>query len=273
MKRRIGLHVLLAGLAAIAVLPFVWVICASVKTPRDLLESVLLPWGHLDRLTLDNFRPLVSWPFARWMVNSVFLSSVHTVLVVTLSSLGGFALAKYQFHGKGPLMVIMLATLLMPSQVILPGSYELMYRLGWLDSYLAIIVPGAVSVFGIFLFRQSMLGVPDELLQCGRLDGCSEIRLWWDIVLPTVRPMIGAYTLLSFLAEWNSFLWPQIVLQNEAKWTLPIGLNSLAGLPEYQHSYGIVMAATLASILPVAVLFFGLQGDFISGLSSGAVKG
>jgi ABC-type glycerol-3-phosphate transport system permease component len=273
VKKQIVLHLLLICMAAMAVLPFAWLICASLKTPADLLDSVLLPWRHLDRLTLDNFRSLANRPFAHWLVNSIFLSSLHAVLVVTLSSLGGFALAKYEFHGKGPLMVIMLATLLMPSQVILPGSYELMYRLNWLDSYLAIIVPGAVSVFGIFLFRQSMLGVPDELLQCGRLDGCSEIRLWWDIALPTVRPMIGAYTLLSFLAEWNSFLWPQIVLQNEAKWTLPIGLNSLTGLPEYQHNYGIVMAATLVSILPVAVLFFALQRDFISGLSSGAVKG
>jgi ABC-type glycerol-3-phosphate transport system permease component len=271
--RRLAIHLLLIGLAGVAVLPFVWLICASIKTPADLLGSTLLPWGHLDHLTLDNFRMLRDQPFARWVVNSIFLSSLHTVLVVTLSSLGGFALAKYEFAGKRAIMVIMLGTMLLPSQVLVPGSYELMYRLHWIDSYLAIIVPGAVSVFGIILFRQAMIGVPDELLQCGRLDGCSEWRLWWDIALPVVRPMIGAYTLLSFLAEWNSFLWPQIILQNEAKYTLPIGLNSLAGLPGYQHNYGVIMAATLVSILPVAVLFFVLQRDFISGLASGAVKG
>jgi ABC-type glycerol-3-phosphate transport system permease component len=156
--------------------------------------------------------------------------------------------------------------------VILPGSYELMYRLHWLDSYLAIIVPGAVSVFGMLLFRQAMVGVPDELLQAARLDGCGELRLWWDIALPAVRPMIGAYTLVSFLSAWNSFLWPQIVLQSESKYTLPIGLNGLSGLPEYQHNYGIVMAATLVGILPVALLFFALQRDFVSGLTTGAGK-
>lgn len=273
MIRRIVLHLLLIALAAVAVLPFIWLICAAFKTPQDLLGSTLLPWRHLDRLTLNNFRALRDQPFTRWLVNSIFLSSLHTVLVVTLSSLGGFALAKYEFPGKRPIMIIMLGTMLLPSQVLVPGSYELMYHLHWIDSYLAIIVPGAVSVFGIVLFRQSMLNVPDELLQCGRLDGCSELRLWWDIALPSVRPMIGAYTLLAFLAEWNSFLWPQIILQNEAKYTLPIGLNSLTGLPEYQHNYGILMAATLVSILPVALLFFALQRDFISGLSSGAVKG
>jgi ABC-type glycerol-3-phosphate transport system permease component len=163
--------------------------------------------------------------------------------------------------------------MLLPSQVLLPGSYDLIYHFGWIDSYLAILIPGAVSAFGILLFKQSMGGLPDELLQCGRLDGCSEFRLWWDIALPVVRPMIGAYTLLSFLTEWNSFLWPQIVLQSESKYTLPIGLNNMTGLPEYQHNYGILMAATLISILPVAGMFFALQRDFISGLASGAVKG
>jgi ABC-type glycerol-3-phosphate transport system permease component len=273
VTRRIALHLLLIALAAVAVLPFIWLVCAAFKSPDDLLNSTLLPWAHLDRLTLNNFRLLRDQPFARWLVNSIFLSSLHTILTVTLCSLGGFALAKYEFPGKRPIMLIMLGTMLLPWQVLVPGSYELMYHLHWIDSYLAIIVPGAVSVLGIILFRQAMLGVPEELLQCGRLDGCSELRLWWDIALPVTRPMIGAYTLLSFLAEWNSFLWPQIILQNESKYTLPIGLNSLAGLPEYQHNYGIVMAATLVSILPVVLLFFGLQRDFISGLASGAVKG
>jgi ABC-type glycerol-3-phosphate transport system permease component len=273
MIRRLVLHLLLFILAAAAILPFLWLLCAAFKSPDDLFNSTLLPWGHLDRLTLNNFRDLSAQPFARWLVNSIFLASVHTVLVVTLSSLGGFALAKYQFRCKGLITFIMLATILMPSQVYLPGSYELMYRFHWLDSYLAIIVPGAVSVFGIFLFRQAMRGIPDEILQCARLDGSSEVRLWWEIALPIVRPMIAAYTLLSFLAEWNSFLWPQVILRSESKYTLPIGLNAMTGLPQYQHNSGIVMAATLISIFPVAAFFFALQRDFISGLSSGAVKG
>jgi len=271
--RKAAIHFLLTLTAIIAVLPFFWLICAAFKNPQDLAGSTFVPWNHLNQLTLDNFRALADQPVGRWLVNSIFLASVHTVLVVTLSSLGGFALAKYQFRGKGLIAVIMLITILMPSQVFLPGSYELMYHLHWLDSYWAIIVPGSVSVLGIFLFRQAMRELPDELLQCGRLDGCSEARLWWEIALPVVRPMIAAYTLLSFLSEWNSFLWPQVILQSESKFTLPIGLNNLNGLPQFQHSYGIVMAATLISILPVAVFFFALQGDFISGLASGAVKG
>jgi ABC-type glycerol-3-phosphate transport system permease component len=207
------------------------------------------------------------------MINSVFLASAYTVSVVALSSLGGFALAKYRFRGRKVLMLVMLATLLVPGQVLLLPNYEVMYALGWLDTYAAILVPSAVSVFGMFLFRQAMLSVPDELLQAGRIDGCSELRLWWEVALPIVRPMVGAYTLLSFMGAWNSFLWPQVVLQDPARYTLPIGLSNMIGLPEYQTHYGVLMAGTLLSILPVGVLFFVLQRDFVAGLASGAVKG
>jgi ABC-type glycerol-3-phosphate transport system permease component len=230
--------------------------------------------GIATGLTLDNYRRLFAQePFAVWMINSLFLASAYTVVVVTLSSLGGFALAKYRFPGRKVLMLIMLVTMLVPSQVLLLPNYDVMRRWGWMNSYAAILVPGAVSVFGMFLFRQAMMAVPDELLQAGRMDGCSEARLWWEVALPIVRPMTGAYTLLSFMAAWNSFLWPQVILQTPDKLTLPIGLSNMINLPEYQTHLGILMAGTLLSILPVAMLFFILQRDFVAGLASGAVKG
>jgi len=267
-------HAALLAVGVLTFIPFVWLVCASFKTKEDFFTRVFLPWDHLSSLTLANYRTLFAQePFALWMINSLFLSATHTAIVVTLSSLGGFALAKYRFAGKRPLMLVMLATMLVPGQVLLMPNYELMYQFGWLDSYLAIIVPAAVSVFGMFLFRQAMQGVPDELLQAGRVDGCSEIRLWWEIALPIVRPMIGAFTLLSFMGTWNSFLWPQIVLQSRSHYTLPIGLWNMLGLPEYQSQYGILMAGTLLGIIPVVILFFVLQRDFIAGLTSGAVKG
>ena len=268
------LHLLLILLAALSLTPIAWLVCAAFKDQADFFAWSFLPWAHLGRLTLANFRMLFAeQPFARWTVNSLFLASLQTVCVVTLSSLGGFALAKYRFRGKKILMLTMLATLLLPGQVLLASSYELMYRLGWLDSYFAILVPGAVSVFGMLLFRQAMNGVPDELLQAGRVDGCSELRLWWEVALPIVRPMIGAFTLLSFLGSWNSFLWPQVVLQDPGKYTLPMGLANMTGLEQYELNYGILMAGALLSILPVTILFFILQRDFIAGLTSGAVKG
>ncbi len=272
--RFIVLHLLLIALALLAITPFFWLICAAFKRDQDLINYTFLPWGHLNRLTFANFRQLFAeHPFWRWTLNSLMLTCTYTTTVVTLSSLGGFALAKYQFRGKKPLMLVMLATMLLPVQVLLPSLYELMQKIGWMDSYAAILVPGAVSVFGMLLFRQAMLSVPDELLQAARVDGCSELRIWWEIALPIVRPMIGAYTLMSFLAGWNSFLWPQIVLQDERKYTLPLGLAGMVGLPEYQAQYGIMMAGTLLSILPVIILFALLQRDFIAGLASGALKG
>ena len=270
----ISLHAIVIPLAILSLLPFFWLICATLKTHEDFFQYTFLPWTEPGRITFGNYTWLFSKePFLTWMFNSLFVASMHTCLVVTLSSLGGFALAKYQFPGRRPLMLVMLTTMMLPSQVLLPSSYELMHTIGWLDSYAAIIVPGAVSVFGIFLFMQAMKAVPDELLQAGRVDGCSELRLWWEIALPIVRPMIGAFTLLSFMSAWNSFVWPQIVLQSHNKYTLPVALTNMLGLPEYQTPYGVLMAGTLLSILPVAILFFILQKDFIAGLASGAVKG
>jgi len=269
------IHAALIIFALVSLGPLVWLVCATLKRGDDLFTYAFLPWDRLQNLSLQNFRDLFAKEsFGRWVVNSIFLASTHTAVVVTLSSLGGFALAKYEFRFKRTLMALMLGTMLLPSQVLLPSSYELMDKFGWINSYLAVLVPGAVSVFGLILFKQAIeTTVPDELLAAGRVDGCSELRLWWDVVMPVVRPMTGALTLMSFLGAWNSFLWPQIVLQDEGKYTLPIALANMAGLPEYQTDYGVLMAGTLVGVAPVVLLFAVLQKEFIAGLSSGAVKG
>jgi len=267
-------HLLLFAAAAVSLVPFVWLICAAIKNESDLFNFTFLPWDDLSRVSLANFKRLFGEEgFGDWLVNSLFLASMHTFIVVMLSSLGGFALAKYEFKGKKPLMILMLATMMLPGQVLMPSSYELMQKIGWINSYLALLIPGAVSVFGMLLFKQAMGQVPDELLQAARVDGCSELRLWWEISLPIVRPMIGAYTLMSFLGSWNSFVWPQVVLQSERKFTLPMAVSNMLSLPEYQSNYGLLMAATIIGIVPVMLLFFALQKDFIAGLTSGAVKG
>lgn len=271
--RPLLLHVLLILMAAFALLPAAWLLAGSFKTSGDLFVYFLLPWEDPSRLTLGNYRQLLSsTPFGRWFINSVFLTCTQTVLMVLFSSLGGFALARYDFPGKRPTMLLLVATMLLPAQVLLPSSYELMYLFGWLNTYRAILVPGAVSVFGIFLFRQAMLGVPDELLQAARVDGCGELRIWWEMMMPAVRPMTAAFVLMSFLASWNSYLWPQLVLQDEAKYPLPVALANMVSRPELYANYGVLLAGTVLSVLPVMVVFFGLQRDFISGLTSGVVK-
>lgn len=269
-----ALHVALAAIALLFLSPLLWLLCASFKRPEDVFRYAFVPWRHLDRLTLDNFRTLFSGrPFARWMFNSLLVSCAQTSAVVTFSSLGGFALAKYSFRGKRLLMLMMLSTMLLPGVVLLSGSLQLMTLLGWINSFRAVILPGAVSAFGMFLYRQAMLAVPDELLAAGRVDGCSEAGLWWNVALPIVRPTTGAFTLLSFLASWNSYLWPSTVLADQSMFTAPLGLASMIGSPEFESQYGVLMAAALVGMLPVALLFFSLQNDFIEGLTSGAVKG
>ena len=160
------------------------------------------------------------------MLNSVFVSCTTVVMQLFFSSLAGFALAKYEFRGKKFIMLLMLATVMIPSQVTMAPLYELIYRLGLIDTYPGLLIPAAVNVFGIFLFRQAILQVPDEMLHAARIDGASEFRIYWDVVMPVSRPMVGAFCLISFMAAWNNFLWPQIILHSKMRLTLPIGSKS-----------------------------------------------
>ncbi len=255
--------------AALALTPLLWLIAATTKGPGDLFHYPFFA----PRLTDQSFQDLFNRiAFLRYLLNSVFVACTAVMVQLFLSSLAGFALAKYEFKGKKAVMLLMLATLMIPGQVTIAPLYELVYRLGLVDSYLGLIIPGAVSVFGIFLFRQAILQVPDELLHAARIDGCSEFRIYWDVVMPISRPMVGAFCLISFMGTWNSFLWPQIILHNNSRFTLPIALNQMVGLQE-QQQYGMLMAGTLLSVLPVIVLFLLLQKEFVAGLTAGAVKG
>ena len=267
---RVVIYVLLVSAAALTLTPILWLVAATTKGTDDLFHYTFFP--PLSRLSLASFRDLFTTvPYGRYLLNSTFITCASVLVQLFFSSLAGFALAKYEFRGKKAVMVLMLATLLIPGQVVMAPLYELLYRLGLVDTYAGLIIPGAVSVFGIFLFRQSLLSVPDELLHAARIDGCTEFRIYWDVVMPVARPMIGAFCLISFMGTWNSFLWPQIMLHSRERFTLPIGLNQLVGL--YQQQYGMLMAGTLLAVLPVVVLFLLLQKEFVAGLTSGAVKG
>lgn len=248
--------------------PMVWLVAASIKGPDDLFHYMFFA----PRATLHNFRVLFTHvPFARYFVNSCFVASTAVLLQLFFSSLGGFALARYRFFGKKLVVGLMLSTLLIPGYVLMAPVYELLYKLRLVDTYAGLILPGGVSVFGMFLFWKSMMQIPDDLLQAGRIDGCSEFQLYWNVAIPVSRPMIGAFTLIAFMGAWNSFLWPQIMLHTSERFTLPIGLNQMVGL--YARDYGAMLAGTLLAVIPVVMLFFLLQKEFISGLTAGAMKG
>jgi len=252
--RPIFQELLLILCALLAIAPFAYLLVGSVRDESDLSFS----W--------DNYRRILRTPLASWMMNSLLLASTQTVLVILTSSLAGFALAKYQFKGRVVIAGALAIAVLVPSQVLFPGMYAEVRRLGLIDSYLGVIAPSLVSVFGIFLFKASFETLNDDVLSAARLDGASEITIWWCIALPAIRPTIHAFMLMSFLSAWNAFLWPQIVLQSDSRLTLPLGLVNLQGISDGPGETGRLLAATVIGILPCAVLFILLERDTAAGL-------
>ncbi len=276
--RRAMLHALLGVLAIVTLVPFIWLILASLKTKEDFSRSMFLPPGDApgtigwDRLTLENYHNLFDLGFGGAFLNSVFYSSTTAVLATLICAAAGYALAKFRFRGRNGVTLGVLALIVLPPTLLIAPGYELLYHLGLLDTVPGLILPFLAPAFGVFLFRQAVTqSVPDQLLEAARMDGCSEVEVFFAIALPLIRPMVGAFLLITFLGMWNNFISPQIVLQSSDKQPLSVAIAQLRGL--YRSDYGLMMAGTVVSIAPVAVLFLMLQKQFISGLTTGAVKG
>lgn len=273
------IYTLLIALAAITLVPFAYLLAASFKTNADFFSSLFLPtdgaWYDVawERLTLNHYDRLLNEAgFGRYVVNSFFLASVTSVLATLCAAMGGYALAKFQFTGRAWLTRIVLLSLIIPGALLLAPGYQLLYWLNLLDSYAGLIVPALAPAFGVYLFRQAVIaGVPDEILESARIDGASEARIFFQQVLPLVRPMIGAFLLITFLGTWNNFIGPQIVITTPEKYPLAVAVAQLRGT--YSQDYGMLMAGTAISVIPVLILFLMLQREFIAGLTSGAVKG
>lgn len=276
---RAGLYSLLAFFGGLTLVPFVWMFCAAVKHKEDFFTSRFLPTGDgwlgiaWDRLTHEQFiRLFTELPVGRALLNSVFFASVISLGATLCAAAGGYALSKFHFRGRETITTFILATVVLPGALLLGPGFETLFHLGLVDTYAGVILPGLAPAFGIYLFRQAMINsVPEDILESARLDGCGEFRIFFQIVLPIVRPMISAYLIIVFIATWNSFIQPQIVLQSPERHPLAVAIFSLRGL--YGDDYSLIMAGTLVSIAPVMILFLLLQKEFISGLTSGAVKG
>jgi ABC-type glycerol-3-phosphate transport system permease component len=285
-----GYTVLTAATVAV-MLPLVWMLASSFKTGGEIFSpppSVAEarerdPQGHPGMLpmlkdvlvprepTTENYTRLFSeLPFGRFFLNSVFVSTASTLLTLFFCSLGGYAFAKFMFPGRGPLFAIVLGSMMIPFHLLLVPLFALMDNLNWFDTFRAIIVPFSASAFGIFLLRQYTQSVPDDLIDAARIDGCGEFGIYWRIILPMVKPALGTLTIFTFMASWNNFLWPLIILRTDEKYTLPLGLANLVGV--YSQEYGMLMAGTLLSTLPIIILFIAMQREFVSGITLGAVK-
>ncbi|MDE2846192.1 MAG: carbohydrate ABC transporter permease [Gemmatimonadota bacterium] len=263
-------YVLLILLTVLVLTPLFWVVSASFKPSGEIFSypPTFLPQDP----TLENFTRLFQeMPIIQYVVNSTFLATSHTLLLLAIATMGGFAFAKYSFRGRGILFAIVLASMMIPFHLVLVPLFTLLYQFGWLDTYQGVILPYlASSGFGVFLMRQFILGVPSDLLDAARIDGTSEFGIYWRVIIPAVKPAMGALSIFGFLGAWNEFLWPMIVLRDAAKYTLPLGLASLVGV--YRQEYGMLMAGTLLSILPIMALFLAMQREFVQGITLGAVK-
>jgi ABC-type glycerol-3-phosphate transport system permease component len=282
MKDRLLLlacHLVLCVAALLVLLPFAWLLCASLKETSEVFTSLLLPSGDgflgiaWDHITLDNFRRLFDTPgFLRGGLASVFVSSVTAIIATFVCAMAGYALARLEFRGRRFMTWAVLAAMIIPPPLLVAPGFRVLFSLDLLDSFAGLILPAVAPAFGVFLFRQAVLSsVPKELIEAARSDGCGEVRTFFRIVLPLVRPMTSAFLLITFLATWNNYLTPQIVMQSEGKFPLAVMIAQLKNV--YYQDYGLLMAGTLFSIVPVAALFLFLQKDFVAGLTSGAVKG
>ncbi|MFC4139648.1 MULTISPECIES: carbohydrate ABC transporter permease [unclassified Microbacterium] len=267
--RSLVLTTAIAAGAVLMALPFYWLIIASTypsnkvfSTPPNFVPGDAF-WSNVTSLFNETM-------FGRSVLNSVLVASIYTVLGLIVCTAAGYAFAKFEFRGKNVMFGILLVTLALPSQVTLVPLFQIMVWLGWLDTYQALILPSLALPFGVFLMRQAMSSIPDELIQAARVDGAGEFRLLFQIVIPTVRPALAALSIFLFLGMWNAFVFPLVVLRTPDAYTIPVALATLQGVSN--TDYGQLLTGTMLSMLPILILFLFLQRQFVAGILAGAVK-
>ena len=252
------------------IMPYLYMISASFKEGSEIfsLPVKILPEG----LYLGNYELLFGETnFPRWFLNSVFVSLSRMVIAVLVSIMAGYAFAKFDFRFKNLLFVLVLTTLTLPIYVLIVPLYDMMVTLGWTDRYVALILPFAAQAIGVFLARQYLLSIPDEILDAARVDGATEWVVFWRVVLPISTPVMAVLGILFFTTAWNDFIWPLVVMTEDSKFPVALGLPTLLG--PYRQEYGAVMAGSFLSTLPIIIVFLIAQRRFIEALTAGAVKG
>jgi ABC-type glycerol-3-phosphate transport system permease component len=263
----IGLNASVLLLAGVMLVPFLVMLSWSFK---PLGEIFSVPVYLVPRQpTLDNYVDLFTQArFERFFINSIVAAAGFTTLGLLWCAMGGWALSQYHARINGPLLLVLVAVIALPFQAIIVSAYLLVVNLKLSNSLLALIIPFSASAYGILFLRQYMLSLPREVFEAGRIDGATELRIWWSLALPMTRPGLAALGIFLFLDSWNDFLWPLIILQETDKLTYPVGLYTLVGL--FKVEYGQMMAASTLALIPIAAILLFLQRHFVTGLTLGA---
>lgn len=269
--RKTMLYAVLIVLALAVILPLAWILLTSFKTDGDAIRN---PYSAFPNpFSTEAYTTLSSGqqPVFRWFLNSLAAAALQTVLILVTASMAAYALARLEFWGKRIVFGLIISTLLVPPVIFLIPNYLIVQNLGWLDTLWAITIPGAASAFGVFFLRQFFVGLPAEIEEAARIDGAGDIRIFLQIVLPLARPALATLAVLSFLANWNDFLWPVYVLLSPENLTLQPGLSQLQGA--YSTHYAIVMAGAVIASVPVLILFFFAQKQIVESVATSGVKG
>ncbi len=263
----IYLFLILGIVATLA--PFVWMFLTSFKSSGGIFAYP--PEWLPKHPTFAHYQKLFSEiRFLLHFKNSLIVAISATTINLFLSSMAGFAFAKYKFPGREKIFTFLLASMMIPGQVTMMPIFLLLKKIGLLNSYFGLIATGAVSVFGIFLIRQFMISIPNDLIESARIDGCSEFRIYWNIMLPLCKPVLATLGIFSFMGAWNDFLWPLIVMITEDMYTLPVALANLNG--QYPTEFGLLMAGAVVVVLPILLIFIFAQKFIIKGIATTGLK-
>jgi multiple sugar transport system permease protein len=275
MKRRaltptLALHAALVFGALVTLTPLLWMVSASFMSPG---ESNSFPPRLLPQVpTLQNYVDLFTrLNLARYLMNSTLVAVSATLISLLINSMAGYAFAKLRFAGRERVFHVLLAALVIPGQVGMLPLFLMLRAMGLVNTMAGVVVPFMAGIFGIFMIRQYAMSIPEDLLDAARVDGAGEYRIFWSIVIPVIQPILVTLAVFTFLSAWNDFMWPLIVLSDDAKYTLPVALASLSG--EHVQDTGLMMAGSVLTVLPVVVLFVVLQRAYIRGVMMGSVKG
>lgn len=268
--RAVLIHAVLVAGAVATLVPLAWMVSASLMPAGEAtaLPPRLLPSAP----TLEHYRALFSrLHLARALGNTTLVATAVTAISLLLNSLAGYGFAQFRFAGRDRIFGLLLAALVIPAQVTMLPLFLMIRELGLVNTYLGVVIPGMASIFGIFLVRQHALAIPRSLLDAARIDGAGELRIYWSVVLPAIRPVLVTLAVFTFMGAWNDFMWPLIVLTDDGMYTLPVALANLLG--EHVQDGELMMAGAVLTVLPVTALFLSLQRHYIEGIVSGSVKG